>query len=225
MAEFAALPVFTDAIIADTQHLTDAEFGRYFRLLMITWRSQECRIPNDPAWICKRLRIDPLQYEKEVKPLIVEFFREDADAHANASQWLTQKRLKKEWKYTIQKREKNRESAKARWEKEKIPCERISKRNAPSPSPSPTKKSGKMIFSDENEIDEDEFIRECYDIEKVLSDKAIQAAREAAPGWDVYILMRDFNTGIKMKKLEIPKNPDSAFPAWCRAIKKGKRPS
>lgn len=77
-------------------------------------------------------------------------------------------------------------------------------------------------FSDE--IDEDDFIREHFDIEMVLSDKAIEAAREAAPGWDVYVLMRDFNTGIKMRKMEIPKNPDKAFPAWCKSIKKGKRP-
>ena len=142
MADFAALPIFTDALMADTQHLDDGEFGRYMRLLIITWRSPECRIPNDPVWISKRLHVDPLQYDRIVKPLITEFFRADAhahaDAHADASQWLTQKRLKKEWRYTIEKREKNRSAAKSRWEKGKGTCERISKRNAPSPSPSPT---------------------------------------------------------------------------------------
>lgn len=149
MADFAALPLFTDALIADTQHLDDEEFGRYMRLLIVTWRSPQCRIPNDKQWLAKRLRLSPLQYDTLVQPLINEFFSADADADANASQWLTQKRLKKEWKYTHEKREKNRSAAKSRWENEKELCKRISKRNAPSPSPSPTKDITNVISAQE----------------------------------------------------------------------------
>jgi len=131
MAEFASLPLFTDALLADTGHLSDEEFGRYMRLMVICWRSPQCRIPNDKTWISKRLRLDPLQYDSEVASMIEEFFTSDRN-------FLTQKRLKKEWKYVFVKRRKNRAAAKSRWNKEKTPCERNAPSPSPSPSPSPT---------------------------------------------------------------------------------------
>lgn len=47
MAEFPSLPLFTDAYIADTQHLTNEEHGVYLRLLMFAWRSPDCALPED----------------------------------------------------------------------------------------------------------------------------------------------------------------------------------
>ncbi len=47
MADFPALSLWTDAYIADTQHLTNEEHGVYLRLLMFAWRSKECGLPND----------------------------------------------------------------------------------------------------------------------------------------------------------------------------------
>jgi len=48
MAEFPALPLWTDAYIADTQHLTNEEHGVYLRLLMFAWRSPDNSLPDDP---------------------------------------------------------------------------------------------------------------------------------------------------------------------------------
>lgn len=112
MADFPALPLFTDAYMADTEHLSDAEHGIYLRLLMIIWRNPNCRIPNDMAWIARRLRKNIDEVEASVLPLIEEFFQ--ADMH-----WITQKRLHKEWKWCAEKRQKNTIAAKSRWEKEK----------------------------------------------------------------------------------------------------------
>ena len=39
MADFPALPFFTDAYLGDTQHLTLEEHGAYQKLLYIAWRS------------------------------------------------------------------------------------------------------------------------------------------------------------------------------------------
>ncbi len=52
MADFPALPLFTDAYLADCSHLSDAEHGRYLRLLMLVWLSPECRVPNDDKFGC-----------------------------------------------------------------------------------------------------------------------------------------------------------------------------
>lgn len=225
MADFAALPLFTDALIADTQHLDDEEFGRYMRLLIVCWRSPQCRMPNDPAWICKRLRVETLRYDSVVKPLIEEFFSHDADADADAYKWITQKRLKKEWKYTFEKREKNKAAAKSRWDKEKRSCKRISKRNAPSPSPSPTPtktplppKGGTGFnsgFSEEG----------TFNIERCLSDRDRDAARKAAPGWDMNgYLIPTYNERINSGESPPPDKPAAAFIGWCRSYTKGKPP-
>lgn len=47
MADYAALPLFTDAYMADCSHLSDAEHGRYLLLLMLMWRSPGCRVALD----------------------------------------------------------------------------------------------------------------------------------------------------------------------------------
>ena len=166
MAEFAAIPFFTDAWIADTAHLTRLERGIYMDLLILIWRSPECRVPNDMAWIARRLRADADEVET-LHAIIAEFCKSDGN-------WITQKRLRREWDYTQEKRRKNIEAANARWQKGKGACERNAgnaggasagaetadasagaknsaprkqrkrrdksscERNAPSPSPSPS---------------------------------------------------------------------------------------
>lgn len=133
MAKFAALPLFTDALIADTSHLTDEEFGKYMRLLIVTWRSPLCKIPNDLNWISKRLSVDPLRYNEVVLPILDEFFTK-----VDGGSFFTQKRLKKEFSYIKMKRKKQVMAAKSRWDKDKSDKKRICERNAPSPTPSPT---------------------------------------------------------------------------------------
>lgn len=139
MAEFAALPLFTDSLTADCTHLSDEEFGRYMRLLIVMWRSPNCRIPNDPTWICKRLRLDPLQYVGKVKPIIDEFCICIADAlHGD---FIMQKRLSKEYEHVRGSVEKRKAAAKKRWDTEKqqksgVQC--MSNAYAPTPTPTPT---------------------------------------------------------------------------------------
>ena len=139
MAEFAALPLFTDAITADCAHLTDDEFGRYMRLLIVMWRSPGCVIPNDPQWICKRLRVDPLQYQQKVKPLIDEFCICNADA--KHGEVIMQKRLSKEYDHVKASVEKRKAAAQKRWSvdnKGKNGMQSISNADAPTPTPTPT---------------------------------------------------------------------------------------
>lgn len=45
MAEFPAMPLWTDAWVADTRHLTRCERGTYHDLLVEMWRSPHCALP------------------------------------------------------------------------------------------------------------------------------------------------------------------------------------
>ena len=137
MAEFPALPLWTDAYLADTGHLTFEEHGLYLNLLILMWRSPECRIPNDPAWLNRRFS----DHANALRSLCQELCTSDA-------QWIWQKRLLKEWNWCKAKKEKNRDAAKARWSKslDKTDTDASftqSKWNAPTPYPHPLSKIDK----------------------------------------------------------------------------------
>lgn len=131
MAEFPALPLWTDAYLADTGHLTFEEHGLYLNLLILMWRSPECRIPNDPEWLNRRFP----DHANALHSLCQEFCTTDA-------QWIWQKRLQKEWQWCKDKKQKNKLAAEARWSKTLdkndanasfTQCER----SAPIPTPTP----------------------------------------------------------------------------------------
>lgn len=144
MAEYAALPIFIDAWALDCAHLSDAEDGRYFRLCRLMWAQPLCRIPNDDEWIARKLGRTAEDVARDVRPIIMEFC-------TTTGNWITQKRLRKEWHYVRRKVESRRASAKARWDKGKIDANALREhttshavRNAPSPSPSPSLRSSSV---------------------------------------------------------------------------------
>lgn len=99
MARFPHLPLFTDAYMADTLHLTHEEHGLYLMLLMTIWRSPDCKIPNDLEWVKRRLRATDQQMENLVKNLLDEFF-------TTTGNHITQKRLKEEYEYVRKNRKR-----------------------------------------------------------------------------------------------------------------------
>ena len=132
MAAFPSLPLFTDAYLADAGHLTDAEHGRYFLLLMQMWRTPECRLPNDDEWLARRFRRTVEQVRADLRPIISEFMQTDGN-------WITQKRLRKEWEWCRGHSKKQSDIAKSRWNKEKGACHgNAPAGNAPTPIPTPT---------------------------------------------------------------------------------------
>lgn len=74
MAEFPSLPLFTDAYLADTTHLTTMEHGAYLLLLMAAWRSPGCRLPDDDVRLarCAKLTLDRW---RKIRPTLEQFFR------------------------------------------------------------------------------------------------------------------------------------------------------
>lgn len=97
MAEFPALPLWTDAFLGDTTHLTTIEIGAYMLLLMAAWRSEGTRLPDDDRKLARFARLGPNQWAR-MKPTMRDFW-EVKDG------WWTQRRLTDEASAVRQRRE------------------------------------------------------------------------------------------------------------------------
>lgn len=69
------LPLFVADYEADTAHLTTAEDGAYMRLLRLQWRTAGCTLPNDHAWIKRRVRCTDDEWTDLYFPMLEEFFK------------------------------------------------------------------------------------------------------------------------------------------------------
>lgn len=73
MAEFPSLPLFTDAYLGDTTHLSTFEHGAYLLLLIVSWRSPGCCLPDDDALLARYTRMTRDKWRK-VRPILEPFF-------------------------------------------------------------------------------------------------------------------------------------------------------
>ncbi|MBA1157784.1 YdaU family protein [Microvirga mediterraneensis] len=104
MSQFPSLPLFTDAFLADTGHLTAQETGAYLLLLMMAWRLPECRLPDDDQKLSRWARVDSRTW-KRIKPAIMEFWTFEEG-------FWTQKRLSKERSVVSKRAEVARDNGK-----------------------------------------------------------------------------------------------------------------
>lgn len=130
MADFPALPLFTDSWTADTMHLSDEEAGAYMRLLILCWRTPTCKIPNDKIWQMRKLAVIESKYNLIYFPLIKEFFTTDGNR-------VFQKRLLKEFKYLTHRSQLQSVRAKSRYNKDKYPYHGDDGGTCPPPHPTP----------------------------------------------------------------------------------------
>lgn len=98
MSDAPAMPVFPDAYLADTTHLTTEEHGAYLLLLMAMWRRNGV-VPNDDKDLARIVGLDISRWRKTKRRLLSLLTVE--------GEYLTQKRLLKEWQYVQEKRNKN----------------------------------------------------------------------------------------------------------------------
>jgi len=75
MSKIPYIPFYIDDYEAATAHLTAEEDGIYFRLIRLCWRTPGCSVPNDEAWIKRRLRVSDAQYNDIVKMIIEDYFK------------------------------------------------------------------------------------------------------------------------------------------------------
>src|SRR5574343_352637 len=100
MAQFPALPLFTDAYMADTRHLNAAQHGAYLLLLMTAWRMLDCKLPNDDKFLARCASTDLRVWKASTKDAVMSFWKLDEQG-----KWY-QERLLDERKYVQDKSSK-----------------------------------------------------------------------------------------------------------------------
>jgi uncharacterized protein YdaU (DUF1376 family) len=147
MADFPAIPLFTDAYLADTRHLSLEEHGAYLLLLMLAWRSPDCCLPDDDKRLAMMLGVTPKRWSSlrvaVTGPSM--FYAENGV--------LRQKRLTRERAFVVRQSDTQRKNAEARWKSKSLknndPADAVAsvrdmpnecQTDAPTPTPTPTKK-------------------------------------------------------------------------------------
>lgn len=106
MAELPVLPLKTDALLADTTHMSAEEFGAYVRILCVMWR-HEARLPDDPVELARIAGVSPRRWkqiaDRVMRPMLV------------TAGTVSQKRLTATWLDVQEIRRKRALSAEARW--------------------------------------------------------------------------------------------------------------
>ena len=93
MADFPALPLWTDAYLADTTHLSATESGAYLHLLMAAWRTQGCCLPNDDRQLARMARCSTKEW-KRVRAVVMAFWVIDESASTVSQKRLTSERIR-----------------------------------------------------------------------------------------------------------------------------------
>ena len=108
----AAFPVFADAYLADTMHLTTEEHGAYLLLLMAAWQQDDCALPNDDRKLARITRLSPHKW-RVLRETILEFWTVENGR-------IFQKRQRKEREWVNEKSRTNRENSLKGWEKKRL---------------------------------------------------------------------------------------------------------
>jgi uncharacterized protein YdaU (DUF1376 family) len=90
MAQAPIMPIFTDALIGDTTHLSTEQFGAYVLILLATWRNNGKALPDDETRMARICRSSVTCFRRRIRPVLCELF------FINESGW-HQLRLEKEW--------------------------------------------------------------------------------------------------------------------------------
>jgi uncharacterized protein YdaU (DUF1376 family) len=106
MAELPILPLKTDALLADTQHMSAEEFGAYCRLLFTMWR-HGAKLANAPEELARIAGISRRRWatisDRVLRPMTI------------TTDIVSQKRLTATWLEVLELRRKRATAASRRW--------------------------------------------------------------------------------------------------------------
>jgi len=142
---FPAFMFWPERYWLDTYDLSDAEHGRYLRILMLLWNTPRCHIPADPAWIATKTGRSVEAFETEIKPILLRFCKTDG-----GSWW--QAKLLAEYERCERLSSRGRAGGNALAKKKKVSSQIHTREPqqayAPTPTPTPTptpKKEEKIL--------------------------------------------------------------------------------
>lgn len=95
------MPLFTDAYLGDTTHLSTLEHGAYLLLLIVAWRNGG-HLPNDDKLLARYARLNGQQWAR-VRATLMEFFTVDGAS-------IFQKKQRQTYEAVKQKHERHSEA-------------------------------------------------------------------------------------------------------------------
>ncbi len=188
------MPLWTDAIIGDCTHLGAAEFGAYMSLLIVSWRATDCVVKSDRVHLAKISRLGKNWSRHE--RTILEFFTEHDD------RLLNKKLLKVREVLVVNSRKKLISTEHRVWLEVVAPGyagELASAKRHTGGGTGPAAADGRGPRPPLGEI----------------SAAGYEAAREAAPGWDIYMLETKWRAWTATTGAAV-KDVDKAFVSFCR---------
>jgi|GEM_PF-4312542 len=237
MAEFPYLPLWTDAYLGDTLHLSTIQHGAYLLLLMVAWRS-DGRLPADDDYLAKCTRMTKGQWYRH-KHVLEAFFSIEGAVHkgVDKSFWV-QKRLLEEWQDVRQKSKRQSDKANSRWLKEKekrhttasardsfsIPIQNHTQNHSQNHSQD-SNKSLPRITVHASRVEKGFAVEHCFKIEHSLTDEVRVKAKALckALNRDFNNLCRIYDEAVNNGTLEKPRFPNAAFLVWIEKYTKGIR--
>lgn len=163
----AYFPLYPTDFDADTGHLTLAEDGAYNRLLRLSWKCPEAKMPDDLDWICRRARAVTAEDRAVIEAILAEFFTRKGGKIFSA-------KLHKIWKQTNEAHQKRVEAGKNGGRAKALKNKEITPSNAselPEQSPSNQNQNQNHIDTVANATDAEGV--EPQDLSKDLFDRGV----------------------------------------------------
>lgn len=103
MSQAPYMPLFTDALLGDTLHLSAEEFGAYCLILFSTWQNNGQALPDDNSELARVCRVSRQKWVM-LRPKLTRHF------DLSSGSW-RQKRLEKEWNRVQQRIDEQRQKS------------------------------------------------------------------------------------------------------------------
>jgi uncharacterized protein YdaU (DUF1376 family) len=220
MSQAPYMPLFTDALLGDTLHLSAEEFGAYCLILFATWNNHGQPLPDSDAELAQVCRISRHKWKK-VRQKLTGFF------DISSGFW-RQKRLEKEWAYVQQRADEQRKKsvkgglASAAKRNHRLdgeattgappkPIPKKKEEDTPPPPPHPAQATGRSPHGERDEEGEFEEFWKAYPrrVNRVRAYAAFVLARKTASFEQLIAAARRFaveNSGKQLRHVARPEN-------------------
>lgn len=105
MSKAPFMPLFCDAYLGDTMHMSLEEHGAYLKLLMVTWRNNGVPLPDEDARLARILGVTVSRWRAKLRPVLEPLF------DLSGGVWRSV-RLEKEWNFVQKNAAVSRENGK-----------------------------------------------------------------------------------------------------------------